>query len=143
MSRMASRHVPVLIVGGGPVGLALAGDLGWRGVRCELVEQTDGAITTPKMNEVNARTMEFCRRWGIADQVLDCPFPADWPVGRRLRDKPFRLRARPDPAPVARAADSQSHSRERLQACSQMWFDPILQRFAPSFPRCACATERG
>ena len=26
------QHIPVLIVGGGPVGLALAGELGWRGV---------------------------------------------------------------------------------------------------------------
>ena len=40
---MEIRHVPVLIVGGGPVGLALAGDLGWRGVHCELIEQTDGS----------------------------------------------------------------------------------------------------
>ena len=24
---------PILIVGGGPVGLALAGDLGWRGIQ--------------------------------------------------------------------------------------------------------------
>jgi 2-polyprenyl-6-methoxyphenol hydroxylase-like FAD-dependent oxidoreductase len=56
------RNVPVLIVGGGPVGLALAGELGWRGVGCLLVEQTDGSIVTPKMNEVNVRTMEFCRR---------------------------------------------------------------------------------
>ena len=30
----------VIIVGGGPVGLALAGDLGWRGIDCVLVEQT-------------------------------------------------------------------------------------------------------
>ena len=131
---MESRHIPVLIVGGGPVGLALAGDLGWRGVRCELVEQTDGAITTPKMNEVNTRTMEFCRRWGIADHVLNCPFPADWPLDvvfvtslsgyelGRIR-RPSRAQQVP-----------QSHSRERLQACSQMWFDPILQRFAQSFP---------
>ena len=130
---MDNRHIPVLIVGGGPVGLALAGDLGWRGIRCELVEQTDGAITTPKMNEVNTRTMEFCRRWGIADQVLNCPFPADWPldvvfvtslagyeIGRIRR--PSRAEQTP-----------QSHSRERLQACSQMWFDPILRNFAQSF----------
>jgi len=27
-----SARTPVLIVGGGPVGLALAGELGWRGV---------------------------------------------------------------------------------------------------------------
>ena len=38
------RSVPVLIVGGGPVGLALARELGWRGIACELIEQTDGAI---------------------------------------------------------------------------------------------------
>jgi 2-polyprenyl-6-methoxyphenol hydroxylase-like FAD-dependent oxidoreductase len=128
------RHVPVLIVGGGPVGLALAGDLGWRGVGCELVEQTDGAITTPKMNEVNTRTMEFCRRWGIADQVLDCPFPADWPLDvvfvTSLAGYEIGRIRRP-----SRAAEIPgSHSRERLQACSQMWFDPILQRFAQSFP---------
>ena len=33
---MAER-IPVLIVGAGPVGLALAGDLGWRGVPCLLL----------------------------------------------------------------------------------------------------------
>lgn len=69
---MTTSEVPVLIVGGGPVELALAAELGWRGVKCFLVEQTDGIIRTPKMNEVNIRTMEYCRRWEIADQVLNC-----------------------------------------------------------------------
>jgi 2-polyprenyl-6-methoxyphenol hydroxylase-like FAD-dependent oxidoreductase len=68
-----------LIVGGGPVGLALASELGWRGVECVLIEQTGGTITMPKMNEVNIRTMEFCRRWGVADAVRDCPFPKSYP----------------------------------------------------------------
>ena len=36
-----SARTPVLIVGGGPVGLALAGELGWRGVACTLIEKTD------------------------------------------------------------------------------------------------------
>ena len=62
-----SEHTPVLIVGAGPVGLALAGELGWRGVACTLIEKTDGAIEQPKMDIVGPRTMEFCRRWGIAD----------------------------------------------------------------------------
>jgi 2-polyprenyl-6-methoxyphenol hydroxylase-like FAD-dependent oxidoreductase len=55
---MTSRKVPVLIVGAGPVGLALAGDLGWRGVQCRLVEKTDGAIYQPRMDMVGVRTME-------------------------------------------------------------------------------------
>ena len=134
MQRSESRHVPILIVGGGPVGLALAGDLGWRGIRCELVEQTDGTIATPKMNEVNTRTMEFCRRWGIADQVLNCPFPPDWPLDvvfvTSLAGYELGRIRRPSRA----AQIPQSHSCERLQACSQMWFDPILRDFAQSFP---------
>ena len=62
---------PVLIVGAGPIGLALAGDLGWRGDACILIEKTDGAIEHPKMDLIGVRTMEFCRGWGIADRVRD------------------------------------------------------------------------
>ena len=124
----------VIVVGGGPVGLALSLELGWRGVRCLLLEQGDGTIVQPKMNEVNARTMEFCRRWGIVDDVLNCPFPADFPLdsafvtslfGYELGrvERPARAHQTPDP-----------YSPYRLQACSQFWFDPILQRAARSHP---------
>ena len=74
-----SARTPVLIVGGGPVGLALAGELGWRGVACTLIEKTDGTIEQPKMDLVGIRTMEFCRRWGILDWVRDAPYPLDYP----------------------------------------------------------------
>ena len=40
-------EVPVLIVGGGPVGLAMAIELGWRGVGCLVVEQGDGTTDFP------------------------------------------------------------------------------------------------
>jgi 2-polyprenyl-6-methoxyphenol hydroxylase-like FAD-dependent oxidoreductase len=125
---------PVLIVGGGPVGLALAGELGWRGIACTLVEEGDGVIVTPKMNEVNVRTMEFCRRWGIADAVHACPFPPDYALdvafvtslaGYELGRMPRSPRMREEP---------EAHSPVRLQVCSQMWFDPILQRFTRTFP---------
>jgi 2-polyprenyl-6-methoxyphenol hydroxylase-like FAD-dependent oxidoreductase len=126
-------HTPVLIAGGGPVGLALAAELGWRGIACTLVEQGDGSVITPKMNEVNTRTMEFCRRWGIADAVMNCPFPGDHPLDvvfvtnlfgyelGRVR-RPARNQQTPEPA-----------SPYRLQACSQIWFDPMLLRLARSF----------
>src|ERR1700742_4586462 len=77
--RMSGRKVPVLIVGAGPVGLALAGDLGWRGVDCCLIERTDGSIYQPKMDMVGIRTMEFCRRWGIAHWVENSLYPRDYP----------------------------------------------------------------
>jgi 2-polyprenyl-6-methoxyphenol hydroxylase-like FAD-dependent oxidoreductase len=129
-----TQKIPVLIVGGGPVGLALAAELGWRGIACMLIERTDGAIKTPKMNEVNTRSMEFCRRWGIADQVFNCPFPVDYPLDvsfmtsmsghelARVR-RPARADAQPEP-----------HSPVRFQACSQIWFDPMLQKLVRSFP---------
>ena len=41
-ARMATT--PVLIVGAGPVGLAFAGELGWRGIPCLLIEKGDGSI---------------------------------------------------------------------------------------------------
>ena len=128
------RRREVLIVGGGPVGLALACELGWRGIACTLVEQGDGRIDTPKMNEVSIRTMEFCRRWGIADQVHNCPFPDDYPLDvsfvtslsgyelGRLR-RPSRAKAKPGP-----------HSPMLREVCSQMWFDPILQDCARALP---------
>ena len=128
------RKIPVLIVGGGPVGLALAAELGWRGIGCELVEQSDGVITAPKMNEVNVRTMEFCRRWGIADEVLNCPFPADYPFDVVFVTSLAGYELARMPRPARSQQRPESYSPMRLQACSQLWFDPILRRFAQSKP---------
>ena len=115
------------------MGLALAVELGWRGVRCLLIEQGDGVITQPKMNEVNTRTMEFCRRWGIVDQVLNCPFPGDFPLDTAFITSLFGYEI----GRVERLArdhqEPEPYSPYRLQACSQFWFDPIFQAAARSF----------
>jgi 2-polyprenyl-6-methoxyphenol hydroxylase-like FAD-dependent oxidoreductase len=60
----SSVSAPVLVVGAGPVGLALAGDLARRGHTVTIVERGDGTIEQPRMDMVGVRTMEFCRRWG-------------------------------------------------------------------------------
>jgi flavin-dependent dehydrogenase len=49
----------VLVVGAGPVGLALAIALGQQGVRCTLIERKDAPEFLPKMERCNARTMEI------------------------------------------------------------------------------------
>ena len=73
-------ETPVLIVGGGPIGLALAADLGRRGVAALLVEKSENKLGPAKMLEVSVRTMEFCRQLGIADKVRNWGFPLDWPL---------------------------------------------------------------
>jgi 2-polyprenyl-6-methoxyphenol hydroxylase-like FAD-dependent oxidoreductase len=132
-----ARHVPVLIIGGGPVGLALAAELGWRGVACELVEQGDGMISTPKMNEVNTRTMEFCRRWGIAETVRNCPFPGDYSLDVVFITSLSGYELARMRRPTRAQQKAESFSPERLQVCSQLWFDPILQAFARAQPAVA------
>lgn len=73
------NETPVLIIGGGPVGLTLALDLGWHGIACTLIEQGDGSITNAKFVDINMRTMEFCRRWGLAKEIRDKGFDKDYP----------------------------------------------------------------
>src|ERR1700730_2467297 len=72
-----SEHTSVVIAGAGPVGLALACELGLRGIDCMLVEKRDGSINLPRMSAVSARNMEFCRRWGTTGAVRN----AIWPAG--------------------------------------------------------------
>lgn len=59
-----------MIIGGGPVGLCLAVELGWRGVDCVVVEQRKrDAAAFPTANHVGIRTMEHLRRLGLAREV--------------------------------------------------------------------------
>jgi 2-polyprenyl-6-methoxyphenol hydroxylase-like FAD-dependent oxidoreductase len=128
------KIVPVLVVGGGPVGLALAGDLGWRGISCVLVEQSDGSIYQPRMDLVGVRTMEFCRRWGLVPAVEASPYPRDYAqdniyltslTGHELGRERF---------PGIGHAPPPKESPQRRERCPQNMFDPILRAFAASQP---------
>lgn len=63
-----SYDTPVLIVGGGPVGLLTAYELARLGVPCILAEQNLDTTKWPKMDLTNCRSMEILRMWGLADE---------------------------------------------------------------------------
>ena len=74
---MTQDTTPVLISGGGPVGLVLAIELAGRGVRSVLVNTEPTTAVHPQGNTHNARTMEHYRRLGIADRVRAVGLPQD------------------------------------------------------------------
>ena len=78
--RSSVRDTPVLIAGGGPVGLALAVELGLRGIECVVVEpRPQPTRLRPRAKTLNARTMEHARRWGLAGRLRSAaPLPVAW-----------------------------------------------------------------
>ena len=68
---------PVLIAGGGPVGLTLAMDLAWRGVKSIVLEARQDLPPSPRCNTTNARSMEIFRRLGCADAIRAAGLAAD------------------------------------------------------------------
>ena len=65
---MKKRH-QVVIVGGGPVGVALAVELGLRGVSCAVVERYIKPLRIPKGQNLTQRTLEHFYFWGIVDEL--------------------------------------------------------------------------
>jgi 2-polyprenyl-6-methoxyphenol hydroxylase-like FAD-dependent oxidoreductase len=128
-------ETPVLIVGGGPVGLALALDLGWRGVECLLVDELerDGYRTHPRANLINSRTMEFCRRWGVAARVKEVGTPPGYPhTAMYLTSMRGHLIARIE-RPEHGGDKQIAFTPEPPQRCNQIWFDPALRERAEGF----------
>lgn len=74
---MSEIDTPVLIVGGGPVGLCLAMDLAWRGTKCILVEQREERIDHPKATLLGPRSMEQLRRWNLEEEIYQHSLPND------------------------------------------------------------------
>lgn len=115
-SKARTSRDQVLIVGAGPVGLALGLELGLRGVKTTIVEERTRKGAQPRAKTTNVRTMTHMRRWGIAEALRDAaPLPRDFPTdvvfstalyGRRL-------------ALIANAFDGAKHRDPRFPEAAQ------------------------
>ncbi|MFD7237355.1 FAD-dependent monooxygenase [Streptomyces syringium] len=127
MSRIL-RTTDVLIVGGGPVGLALALDLKYRGVPFMVLDSSDGTVTHPKVGTVGPRSMELFRRWGVADRIRAAGWPGDHPLdiawvtavgGHEIHRLEFGTADHRPPL---------AYTPEPEQVCPQHWLGPLLAR---------------
>ncbi len=66
---------PILIAGGGPVGMTLALVLARLGVRCVLAERNLETTRHPKMDITNVRSMELFRRYGLSAALRKVAVP--------------------------------------------------------------------
>ncbi len=72
-----SADIPVLIVGGGPIGLSMSLLLSKHGIRSMLVEQHPGTSTYPKARLLKTRAMEIFRQLGIEQAIRAVAIPSN------------------------------------------------------------------
>lgn len=120
-------EVPVLILGGGPVGMSTALGLRHLGVECMLVERHPSTLDFPKGRRVTTRTVEIFRQWGLEAAVSEVSLTPGASLfvfeGETLLGPDFRRQG----FPYDQASPS-SPVRELI--CSQERLEPVLTQRA-------------
>jgi 2-polyprenyl-6-methoxyphenol hydroxylase-like FAD-dependent oxidoreductase len=131
----------VLIVGAGPTGLTLAIDLGRRGVECTIIEQKPQPAFLPKMERINARSMEIYRRMGLAEKIRAAGLRADCPMNvyimLALTEPPLLTLPYPsvnEAKAKTRATNDGTLPAEPYQLISQYTLEPLLKSIAETLP---------
>jgi 2-polyprenyl-6-methoxyphenol hydroxylase-like FAD-dependent oxidoreductase len=121
--------IPILISGGGPVGLTASLLLSKHGVRSLLVERHPGTAILPKARGINARTMEMYRQCGIDAAIRAAGLAAErlglivWTETLAGREIERRVPGRAMPKNMAVTPTTNC-------LCAQDDLEPVIRRFA-------------
>ncbi|VWX50024.1 FAD-dependent monooxygenase [Novosphingobium sp. 9U] len=136
-----SQDVPVLIAGGGPVGMALALNLARYGVRSMLVERNPTTTRHPKMDLTNGRSMELFHRLGLDEKLRDAGVPREnafdilWVtsmVGHDLHRFPYP--SANEKTDIIRSCNDGSQGAQAPLRVSQIEIEPVLKRAIDESP---------
>ncbi len=128
------EEVPVLIAGGGPVGMTLALNLARYGIRSMLVERNPETTRHPKMDLTNGRSMELFHRLGIDEKLRDAGVPREnafdilWitnMVGHDLHR--FHYPSAAEKTRIIREENDGSHGAQAPLRVSQIQIEPVLK----------------
>ncbi len=129
------RQTPVLIAGGGPVGLMLALELDHHGIDAMLVERNPTTTRHPKMDITNGRSMELFRRLGVIDPLRAAAVPEDHPVSVIWVDNlagwklaRFDYPSVDDMRRILRENNDGTMAGEPAMRISQVRLEPVLKR---------------
>ncbi|THD59193.1 MAG: 2-polyprenyl-6-methoxyphenol hydroxylase [Bradyrhizobium sp.] len=123
--------IPVLISGGGPVGLTASLLLSRHGVRSLLVERHPGTALTPKARGINARTMEVFRQCGI-DAAVRAAGLAEGGTGLIVWTETLAGREIERRVPGRAITKNLAVTPVKNCLCAQDDLEPVIRRFAES-----------
>jgi 2-polyprenyl-6-methoxyphenol hydroxylase-like FAD-dependent oxidoreductase/sugar lactone lactonase YvrE len=130
--------VPVVVAGGGPVGVTLAIELARQGVTSVVLERRLEDAPSPRCNTTNARSMEIFRRYGAAAAIRDAGLPADFSADvvymTRMNGKELTRYERSTTADVRagtmHGVASDWPTPEPQHFISQIFLEPVLRDVA-------------
>ena len=135
------NEVPVLIAGGGPVGMTLAKTLASFGIECMLVERNPSTTRYPKMDITNSRSMELFRKLGLSKPLREVAVPeannfdVSWITslsGYELHR--FRYPSVDEARTILRERNDGSQPVEPAMRVSQVAIEPVLKRAIEAEP---------
>jgi 2-polyprenyl-6-methoxyphenol hydroxylase-like FAD-dependent oxidoreductase len=137
-----TQSTPVLVVGGGPIGLTLAMDLAWRGIPVIVAElRRRGETPSVKCNHVSARSMEIFRRLGVVQRLRNAGLPGDYPNDCSYRTTTTGIELARIPIPcrneryTARGGpDTWWPTPEPPHRVNQIYLEPVLNDCAADMP---------